>query len=260
MTRIDQKREEEAIARKLLMAENLAPEQFDCTGERPDILLTIAGRCIGLELTTYKSDQTQRASEARWDRLRNKMQHDAEQGSFGNLWINFCFGHKSLPIHSELEEFLSDLKKLLGKHPPSSSAEDDEHWDFAAYPNLDRHLCSLQIRELNAPLKFCVSSDVQAGYVAHPDQNLSEIVAKKARIVYRDKLAELWLAIYSGSTVTTQIAELPIPDTEDEWSKTGAAFSQSKFDRLYIVDHASIAKLDVSNRWTRLSAVGQQDQ
>lgn len=254
MTRKSQKEEETIIANRLIAAEGIRVDKLDCSKENPDVTLHVNDALCGLELTTYTFDQKQRSNEARWERLRNETTKLGATGALGKVWITLCFGHNAVPKRDEIPAFLNELSKLCDRHPPTSATQDDEHWDFSAYPRLRRHLCSLQLRQVDHPINFYLSSDVQAGYVPHPDARVAEIIEEKTKKSYHADLSELWLAIYSGLTVAGQIAELPSGSSgEGEWEATILVFEKSKFDRIYLIDHGNIVRLDHSRKWANLA-------
>lgn len=254
MTREAQKEEETIIANRLIAAEGIRVDKLDCSKESPDVTLHVNDALCGLELTTYTSDQKQRSNEARWDRLRYETAKRVAAGALGKVWITLFFGHNNLPKYEEITAFLDELINLCDRHPPTSTTQDDEHWDFSEYPSLRRRLCSLQLRQIVHPLNFHISSDVQAGYTPRPDTHIAKIIEGKAKKSYRSDISELWLAIYSGLTITGQIAELPSEISDDgEWKATILAFEKSKFDRIYLVDHRNIVRLDRSRKWINLA-------
>lgn len=254
MTREAQKEEETIIANRLIAAEGIRVDKLDCSKESPDVTLHVNNTLCGLELTTYTFDQKQRSNEARWERLYNETAKRRAIGAFGRVWITLCFGHNDVPKHGEIPAFLNELSKLCDRHPPTSATQDYDHWDFSAYPSLSRHLCSLQLRQVNHPIDFYLSSDVQAGFAPHPDARVAEIIEEKAKKSYHADLSELWLAIYSGLTVAGQISELPSESFEEgEWDTTVLVFKKSKFDRVYLIDHSNIVRLDRSGKWTNLT-------
>jgi hypothetical protein len=74
MTRLEQKKEERRTLNKLLSFLGITPEKIDDKDPNhpPDFMLQIAGRTIGVEVTTYRSDETVAADSKKHKRSRRE--------------------------------------------------------------------------------------------------------------------------------------------------------------------------------------------
>src|SRR5208282_742001 len=98
MTQSTQKRDEETALSELIRATGIECESYE-SGEAPDFIVQVAGRSIGIEVTTFQSEarlgeHPKRGVEAAWEQL-------------ATLWRdNFQDRHKELADTSVLLRFL----------------------------------------------------------------------------------------------------------------------------------------------------------
>jgi hypothetical protein len=113
MTRPSKKMAEREIANRLLSTIDHLDAEIDAKGEKPDIILKVPSRTIGLELTTYQSGKTvriggkknltERQVEAAWECFeRASRPFRNKNADLKNISITFWFKN-ILPPKEEWE-------------------------------------------------------------------------------------------------------------------------------------------------------------
>lgn len=247
MTRSNQKQEECEILRVLLRVTGIRPESGPLEGEKPDFMMQISGRTVGVEVVMYQSDKTvacvgrrafkKRAVESEWERLEEySKDFRRENADLKGIYILFRFKN-TVPPRKEYGAFLEEILQFVRSRQEVVSEEFAEFGmpDFTS-PLMKKHLRAIG----GLVLRWCGhgewDSNITAGFVdGHPTHTISRIVAKKTMLAkaYR-KADELWLVIGQSGRLSEMV--LPIngaPDLDASPDLQGS-LSSSPFSRVYV--------------------------
>ncbi|MGD0232476.1 MAG: hypothetical protein ABSC19_19340, partial [Syntrophorhabdales bacterium] len=122
MTRSTQKQKEREILRQLLSATGIRPDSDPLEGEKPDFMIQISGRTVGVEVVMYQSGGTvvragrraiqRRAVESEWERLETyskgfQKKHPVLNGIYILLRFN-----STVPPQEEYNLFLEEIAEF----------------------------------------------------------------------------------------------------------------------------------------------------
>lgn len=138
MTRPSQERAERDVLDRLLSAESIVPEAFPVKCETPDFIAQIAGRAIGIEVTTYQSGRMVsvsghgrlplRRAEAEWDHLQCYSTHFRNEHPYLQK-VGVIFWFWGIVPRKKYQEFLLEIQNFL------SSRHNELAERFVVYSN-----------------------------------------------------------------------------------------------------------------------------
>jgi len=123
MTRPAQKESERRILDELLTAIGITPNDYDIRpGERPDFMLTVSGRTVGVEVTMYQSGTTigagagQRPVEAEWEFLRQASRtFQSAHANISDINVGLMF-YGVVPVRRQHQEFIKEVADFIRGH------------------------------------------------------------------------------------------------------------------------------------------------
>lgn len=154
MTRPTQKDAERRTLRGVLAALDLRPDEEPKEGEAPDFTMRVAGRLIGVEITTYRSgasvdDGSQRRPvENEWERLKAasdafRDQHD----DLRDISIGLMF-KAAVPPRRQHGAFLDEIAAFVRSHAAELTPESRAYWPPAfATPLMQNYLRTSYLRK-----------------------------------------------------------------------------------------------------------------
>jgi hypothetical protein len=263
MTRSTQKQKESEVLRQLLSATGIQPEcEPDVTGDKPDVMMQMFGRTVGIEVVMYQSSKRvaggeRRAVEAEWERLEGYSKAiRKEHAVFEHMYVLFRF-RNIVPPRNRYEEFCQEILQFIRSRQDSVSAEPEVFGisDFTS-PLMRKHLKAIEGLVLKRCERDEWDSNITAGFVdSYPACTISKIVSKKTELAkaYR-KADELWLAIGQSGQLSETV--LPIngacdfdasPDLQD-------SLLSSPFSRVYVFTAVGLFQWDKrEGNWQRIA-------
>ncbi len=252
MTRSTQKQKEREILRQLLSATGIRPDSDPLEGEKPDFMIQISGRTVGVEVVMYQSskrvaDFERRAVEAEWERLEDYSRAiRKEHAVFEQMYVLFRFKNL-VPPRKEYEEFCQEILRFIRSRQEPVSAEPEVFGisDFTS-PLMKKHLKAIGGLVLNLCERDEWDSNITAGFVdSHPACTISKIVAMKTMLAkaYR-RTDALWLVIGHSGRLSEMV--LPITGTSDfnaDPDLQGCLLS-SPFSRVFVLTAIGLVQWD----------------
>jgi len=265
MTRPDQKQEESEIFDELLAATGIQPEcEPDVTGDKPDVMMQMFGRTVGIEVVVYQSSKRvagveMRAVEAEWERLEEYSKAiRKEHAVFEHMYVLFRFKN-IVPLRNQYEEFCQEILQFIRSRQESVSAEPEVFGisDFTS-PLMRRHLKAIGGLVLKRCERDEWDSNITAGFVdSHPARTISKIVAKKTVLAKAYRRAdELWLVIGQSG----QLSEMVLPITGacdfDANPDLQESLFSSPFSRVYVFTAMGLFQWDRrEGNWQQIAGV-----
>ncbi|MDR3738074.1 MAG: hypothetical protein P4L40_03550 [Terracidiphilus sp.] len=243
MTRPSKKQEEKEILRALLCATCIQPERSAVEGEKPDFMVRISGRIVGVEVTLYRSDKTvarvggravkRRAVESEWEHLeRSSRSFRWQHADLQDVYILFRFKN-AVPPQTEHDVFFQEVLQFVRLKRDALGGEGVAFW----MPDFQSRLIGKYLKDLILSRGTCSKwdSNITYGFVDCPARNISKIVAEKteAAIAYRPA-SEQWLVIAQNGRPSEMV--LPINGAfEFETSpELKESLLSSPFSRVYV--------------------------
>ena len=252
MTRDIQKENERRALCRVLAALGATPESEPQAGEAPDFILQLCGQSVGVEMTTYRSEEViegnvkRRAAESEWESLRAAAQNFwNQQTDVRAISVGVMF--KGLvPHHREHQDFVQEIAIFVRQHFNELKPEHTDFFPSASSPLMNRYLERLVLR--TDPHAEWYSS-LSGGYLARPDEsNISAIVEEKSEKEFQPT-NELWLVIHSGTRMSEMTLELD--GVEDFRAVVG--LDRSKFDRIFVLTYmATYEWARTTGEWRQL--------
>jgi hypothetical protein len=199
MTRPNQKVAERNALELLLSAIGVEPDERPIAGEGPDFVISVLGRSIGVEITTFQSGAritkriTRRAAEAAWDELDYEARaFRAERPGLINVNIGLMFKSHS-PSPKECRPFLFEIAEFVANNKKYFSEKRMQFFsrNFIT-PLMNQYLQSIDVRLTDFAEWYSINN--RAGWVSRAGVPLSKILRCKSAKTYR-ATEELWLAI-----------------------------------------------------------------
>jgi hypothetical protein len=258
MTRATQKQKESEVLRQLLFATGIQPEcEPDVTGDKPDVMMRMFGRTVGIEVVTYQSGGTvvragrrrveRRAVESEWERLKTYSKEFQEKHpDLNDIYILFRF--KSIvPPQEEYDLFLEEILRFVRSRQEAVSAEYVE-FGMADFPSplMKKYLKPIRGITLRRGERGELDSNITAGYVdSHPASTISKIVSKKAEKAkeYR-KADELWLAIGQSGQLSEMVLPINGACDFDASPDLQESLLSSPFSRVYVFTAMGLFRWD----------------
>jgi hypothetical protein len=205
MTRRAQKKEERRTLDKLLSFLSIAPEKIDDKDETPDFMLEIFGRTIGVEVTTYRSDETvavdgkkhkRRTVEAEEKRFLDSAKIFREkQADLTDIYVLFQFKN-FVPSKSERPKFFAEIHEFVRSKRKMIGNQFVDCIDYTS-PLMMKYLKPIGGIVMRVCEDYEWESNINYGFILdHPDQAITGIVAAKS-VIYRNA-DEFWLVIDSS--------------------------------------------------------------
>jgi hypothetical protein len=245
MTRQSQKNSERRTVDELLSALGLAPDKIDPT-ELPDFMLTMDGRTVGVEVTTYQSRTTvgsagvkRRNVEARWESLQlASREFRTAQPDIRNINVGLMFNN-IVPVRGRHQQFMEEITAFIRSQEIRSGRT--RFYKFTS-PLMNQYLHTLVLNKNEFAEWY---SNINAGWVAGvSDSTLTDIVAEKAALTYRPS-DELWLIIQCSYRISETV--ILSVDALNAISMRGGPFS-----KLYLLALDGVFQWDQLTRWTRV--------
>ena len=188
MTRPAQKDAERASIVSLLTSLGLPTDIR--LGEKPDAIVTIEGRQVGIELTTFQSNMvtaenlSRRQVEAAWEtfkRVVGTVQKD--RPDLANLNVGLMYSGSG-PAPAEHRAFIEEVLAFAAERAATLNDRDVSFWPHGfTSPLMKRCLRALNLRRCAHATWY---SSLDAGSFGLPDGELSEIVRRKAIGSFRE--------------------------------------------------------------------------
>jgi hypothetical protein len=256
MTRPDQKIEERWTLDALLSILNITPE-ID-VGERPDFVLTVSGKTIGVELTRYRSRGTVtgtgfglRQIESEWEdhlqqtsRKFRTVQTDISNVSVG---LMFC---SAVPARKKHLEFMTEIGDFIRSRDGEITAKRTRFLPHQfTSPLMKKYLQTLYLRRSEFAAWY---SNITAGWVTRPDSTLAGIVADQAAeaAAYRHT-DERWLVIQCSHRISETVLVGGIDDLNAVGDLTNELHN-GPFSRVYLITNSGEFEWDRSIGWRNL--------
>ena len=236
MTRNIKKEDERRVLERVLAALGETPASEPQAGEAPDFILQLRGQSVGVEMTTYSSEEViegkvkRRAAESEWESLRAAAQHFwNQQTDVRAISVGVMF--KGLvPHHGEHQGFVQEVATFVRQHFNELKPEQTDFFPSSSSPLMHRYLERLFLRTDSHGEWY---SNFLGGYVARPnDNNIPDNVEAKSKKKFRPT-NELWLVIHCGTRMSETMLELD--GVEDFRSIVG--LDRSKFDRIFVLTY-----------------------
>ena len=243
MTRPSQKAAERGAAvEQLLVAIHLNAE-IDDRGEKPDVILRVRDRLIGVEVTMYRSPRTvtsapgkrftQRQIEFAWECL------EAASRPFRNATLSLrdiatFFRFKTvLPDKSEYNSFFAEIRDFIVLKQSEIDAQHSIYWFYQfTSPLMTKYLLGIVVNRHEGGEW---DSNKTSGFVDYPADTVGRIITDKARKVKTyTKTDEIWLVINRSARPSETV--LPISGVA-EFSKNEMickSVATSPFSRIYV--------------------------
>jgi hypothetical protein len=257
MTRADQKINERRTLDAVLTALGLHSDQDPEAGEAPDFMVPLAGRRIGVEVTTYRSGATvedgtgRRAVESEWDRLKVASdQFRSEHPELHNINVGLMFSG-SVPPRRQHAAFMEEIATFIRGHADELKSHDTEYWPPSfSTPLMCSYLRTLYLRRD----RFAVwHSNLAGGFIARPDFTIADIVAEKSRKQYR-QADELWLAVQCSTRISEMVSDiLGVEDFDAVPSLEAYLFS-----RVFVLAFTGAYQWKRGEGWQKLTGENRQ--
>jgi hypothetical protein len=239
MMPLDPKKQYERDTLDALLSVLGLPADTPCQhDDKPEFIIEINGRTVGIEVTSYQSGQLvvgkrRREIEAEWEKFDYSSKRFREENSELKD-ISIIFRFKDLvPSSKERKSFLVEILTFVRAHRRELGPK---------YSIFSTHQFTSQfMSRYLTDLCLCVSdsaywdSNVTAGFLGPFVQNLAQIVRRKSKKAkdYRET-TELWLVIRCGG----RISETGLPmNGADDFNRSGALRASLKacsFSKVYV--------------------------
>jgi hypothetical protein len=239
VTRETQKDAERPVLERILAALALTPDSEPEMGEAPDFVIQLRGQSVGVEMTSYRSEDNidgrvkRRAAESEWELLKAAAQKFWSQyDDLRAVNVGVMFKER-VPRRGDHHAFIEEVAAVVRQHLGQLRPEKQNFFPSASFPLMYRHLDRLVLR--TGPYAEWYSN-LSFGYLARPNEsNISDIVAAKSKKQFRPT-DELWLVIHCGTRMSEMTLELD--GVEDFRSIHG--LGRSKFARVFVLTHIGI--------------------
>ncbi|MFD1199948.1 hypothetical protein ACFQ3K_16780 [Brucella gallinifaecis] len=162
--------------------------------ERPDFILKIGSRDIGVEVTEYHVSGRRQVEEA-WNRLRHLAFERKDYPL--NRWVKLYFQEMRVPPTRDLDGFINEVIRFSDLHPEIEQAAPDAD----IYPILARYIDSISVSSTKAHrIMWFWNYDV--AWVGPLESELISILAQKAKSAVAST-SDYWLIIAGGNRLST---------------------------------------------------------
>ena len=230
-------------------------EIVDCDGEKPDFLIELDGRHIGIEITALHIDQKsigrgQGSKLRKEDAIKSELVACAKKLYFekGYRSINATFQFKTssgnLPQRSE---FASDIVNVLGQLH-LEEMEKKRGLDRNSEPPTPRSIRAISARGLPEGIEPCWQLTNPGPPQELQPSDIERPLAEKNKRVdaYRRRVPENWLLIVANGIRPHGRFQLPTQD-QRKWP-------ESKFERTYILCEPDRFLIQLSDGgWTKVA-------
>lgn len=249
--RTQQKLAERSALDAFLRAVHLQPMEVEDDRESPDFALTLPGRRIGLELTSYVRGQSPdpggslaRENEAQHDRIVARAQklYEATHEPAVSVSVFWHHGRPALPERRLAELLVSLVRGAIPDFGGNATAQSDVTWDGLP-PELREIVRQVNITRWADGHKMW--SSPEGGIISVSKEEIVNCIAIKERklTTYTGAWDEIWLLIYATDKFVSEMMELR-PEAMNAEYRTGFArvyvLQRSRADvvRLRLIAHA----------------------
>jgi hypothetical protein len=233
VTRKNQKDAEQLVLDRILAALALTPDSKPEMGEAPDFVIQLCGQSVGVEMTSYRSEDIidgtvkRRAAESEWDQLKAAAQKFWSQyDDLRNVNVGVMF-KEGVPRRRDHCAFIQEVAAVVRHHLAKLRPEKQNFGPSASSPLMYHYLERLVLR--TGPYAEWYSN-LSFGYLARPSEsNIPDIVKDKSNRRFRST-DELWLVIHCGPGMSEMTLELD--GLEDFRSIHG--LDRSNFARVFV--------------------------
>jgi hypothetical protein len=259
MTQSTQKQEEREILRELLSATGIRPECSPVEGEKPDFMIQVSGRTVGVEVTMYRSDKTvavvgkhavrRRQVESEWESFeRSSLGFRREHAELKDVCILFRF-RNIVPPRQKYGVFFQEILQFVRSRPQEVGTGYVQLWgpDFGS-PLMIEYLEAICLRRCE---RGEWDSNVTAGFVDRPARTIAKIVAAKGELAktYRPA-SELWLVIGHSGRPSEMVLPISGVSELDASPEIQRSLPFSPFSRVYVFTAMGLFKWDkTDDKW-----------
>lgn len=254
---------ERFILEKFLSAMNMQADSIDRGplvkgNHKPDFVVCIDGRRIGIEETTYyrrqrpNESQPRQAKENAWSVLRRVIER-ARQNYSGLSEIRGAIRFKDfrLPPSKEYDSFANELFEFAMSKIGELSSEHKRYRTFSEkYSHLSRYLEYLELKHVGCYMYWDWRH--KADGVGLQEGELYSIIRDKIDKHVQSQFDEDWLLITSGTQMSQQMGLQHLFAAQmNEFSEIIDLLAESPFDRIYIYDYVQtrVVLWTMSKRW-----------
>ncbi len=255
MTRETQKVSEAKSLEVVLAALGLRPDRPPESGEKPDFIVPLSGRRIGVEITMYSSGDVidgrypLRAVESEWDKLK-RASDDFRAGrrELRDINVGLMF-QGAVPPQRLHAQFMQEIADFVGAHRHELQSHDIDYWpeSFSSTPLMREYLHKLDLREC----EFATwHSNTSAGFVATAaTSTIADTVSAKSGLEFRS-VDELWLAIQCSPRISETL--LPLPGADAAADFENVTLDDFRFSRVFVLTWLGVFQWARKERWRKL--------
>ena len=257
MTRKDQKEEERIYLEKFLECIGYKQECIEKEREKPDFIITIESKRIGVEVTEFhsKTDSDKKFSrrevEGAWDKLQESLENERNKyEELQSIYGVLSFKRLEVPPRQKHNEFINEIiHYTLSKLPIAKNIE-QKYFDFLpGYSLINEYLKSVNLENLDCYITW--EWNHNAAWVGLLEEELIYILEDKKEKLKKYKttnIHEMWLVIVSGHLLSQAMGK-PHPEILNDYSNCNELLKQSGFDKVYLYQHMQNRILEWSGNW-----------
>lgn len=243
MTRESQKDHERSILRLYLKRHGILLD--DCPvaeGERPDFIVTLDDRQVGVELTAYHSDRRRRAWEERWNQMVAEAMDREDYPLFRFVTLRFI--ERMLPSSREMSSFIDEVIALA-----SAPFENEATIPINALtsPIAAKYITHIDLHPFSHPKTQWVSNK-GGGWFGANEIELIDIVNVKGNSFERPTDWK-WLLIFEGGNVSQLMGFFNHEHVKIMNGLTGL-LNDGPIDRLALLQNDQIIEWNRGEGWS----------
>jgi hypothetical protein len=241
----EQKNEEEFYVQKFFEVMGWGAERIK-RHERPDLIVTLRGHRIGVEVTMFHSAATdadgrpRRAMEQDCERIMQQLMKEVRrQTPLRGIHGYLKFQDFRVPSHEERSNFVAELVKVaLSERPPPGEEKRvflEEH--ATNCPTATRYIETLKL--VNKGFHATWGHNLGVAFAGPSERDLPDLVQKKvgeAKSYKTEALDELWLLIVSGELLS-QAARTISAEELNAWEEVTIPLNQSLYDKAFLFQY-----------------------
>jgi hypothetical protein len=246
MTRLAQKQQERAVLRQLFRNSKIVDANYE-DGERPDFIVRVANRSIGIEVTMFRSnesrgDHSRRSVEASWEELK-KLWGERERNI--SVLLRFI---ANTPTRRELRGFLEEIVMFIETNKDIISGRYQLFWRYTfSSPLMSKYLWAIGLAKYD---QGSFDSNLTAGFlVPRPAETIAAIVSGKSGKKFR-AVNELWLVIHSSGRPSEMVLPINGASELDTCPRLQEVLEICCFSKLFIFTALGLLGWDADcRRW-----------
>jgi hypothetical protein len=234
LTRQSQKETERIVLDKYLSTAKISTQSMTIKqGEKPDFLIQLNGKTIGVEITEFHATDQSREFEETWSSLRCwPLFNNGPE----NLLITLYFRKRILPSRKEFDRFGKEINSLSSG---VFSGETEINISQEKHPLSYRYLSKIVVTPTGSPMRLCWIHNFNVAWIGITENEILSIINDKQKSAMLAENVENWLIIFGGDSLARSHGSLDHYSLE-QFPELNRSLKGNAFSKVIIMEQCVI--------------------